>query len=50
MSESNADCTCDENTSMTRTVSNKLETNVMNKRSGDGSLNMDISNTGGVGK
>ena len=35
---------------MTRTVSNELETNVMNKSSGDGSPNVDISNTGAVGK
>ena len=35
---------------MTGTVSNKLETNVMNKSSGDSSLNMDISNTKAVGK
>ena len=35
---------------MTGTVSNKLETHIMNKSSGDSSLNMDISNTGAVGK
>ena len=35
---------------MTGTVTNELETNVMNKSSGDLSLNMDISNTGTVGQ
>ena len=50
MGESNADCSHKEDTSMTGTVSNKLETNIVNKSSSDGSLNMDISNTKGVGK
>ena len=50
MGESNADCSCKEDTSMTGTVSNELETNIMNKSRGDSSLNMDISNTGAVGK
>ena len=35
---------------MTGTVTNELETNGMNKSSGDLSLNEDISNTGTVGQ
>ena len=35
---------------MTGTVTNELETNVMNKSSGDFLLNVDISNTGTVGQ
>ena len=50
MGESNADCSHKEDTSMIWTVSNELETNVMHKSSGDGSLNVDISNTKAVGK
>ena len=50
MGESNADCSQKEDTSMTGTVSNRLERNIMNKSSSDSSLNMDISNTKGVGK
>ena len=50
MGESNADCSCKEDTSMTGTVMNELEINVINKSSGDISLNMDISNTGSVGQ
>ena len=36
LGESNADYSHNEDTSMTGTVSNKLETNIMNKSSGDG--------------
>ena len=50
MGESNADCSCKEDTSMTGTVTNELETNVMNKSIGDLLLNVDISNTGTVGQ
>ena len=50
MGESNADCSRKEDTSITGTVTNKLETNVLNKSSGDVSLNVDISNTGTVGQ
>ena len=50
MGESNADCSCKEDTSMTGTVTNELETNVMNISSGDLLHNMDISNTGTVGQ
>ena len=50
MSESNGDCSRNEDTNITGTVTNELETNIMNKSSGDLSLNMDISNTGAVGQ
>ena len=50
MGESNADCSCKEDTSMTGSVTNELETNFMNESSGDLSLNVDISNTGSVGQ
>ena len=50
MGESNADCSCKEDTSITGTVTNELETNILNKSSGDVSLNGDISNTGTVGQ
>ena len=50
MGESNADCSCKEDTSITGTLTNKLETNVLNKSIGDISFNVDISNTGTVGQ
>ena len=49
MGESNADCSHKEDTSMNGSVTNELEANVMNKSSGDLSLNVDISNTRTVG-
>ena len=47
---SNGDCSHNEDTSMTGTVSNQLEKNIMNESNGDSSLNVDISKTGAVGK
>ena len=51
MSESNGDCSHNEDTSITGTVSNTLEENIMNVSNGDGSLEQDTNNeTGTVGK
>ena len=50
MSESNGDCSRNEDTSITGTVSNTLEENIMNVSNGDGSLEQDTNNkTGTVG-
>ena len=50
MSESNGDCSHNEETSITGTVSNKLEENIINVSNGDGSLEQDTNNkTGTVG-
>ena len=50
MSESNGDCSHNKDTSITGTVSNKLEENIMNVSNGDGSLQQDTNNkTGAVG-
>ena len=44
MSESDGDCSRNEDTSKTGTVSNKLEENIMNVSNGDGSLEQDTNN------
>ena len=44
MSESNGDCSHNEDTSMTGIVSNKLEKNILNVSNGDGSLKQDTNN------
>ena len=50
MSESNGDCSRNEETSITGTVSNKLEENIINVSNGDSSLEQDTNNkTGTVG-
>ena len=50
MSESNGDCSRNEDISMTGTVSNKLEKNIMNVSNGECSLKNDTNNkTGAVG-
>ena len=50
MSESNGDCSCNEETSITGTVSNKLAENSINVSNGNGSLEQDTNNkTGTVG-
>ena len=51
MSESNGDCSLNKNTSITGTVSNKLEENIINVSNGISSLEQDTNNkTGTVGK
>ena len=50
MSESNGDCSRNKDTSITGTVSNTLEENIMNVSNGDDSLEQDTNNkTGTVG-
>ena len=50
MSESNGDCSCNEDTSITGTVSNKLEEKNINVSNGDVSLEQDTNNkTGAIG-
>ena len=50
MSECNGDCSCNDDTSTTGTVSNTLEENIIKLSNGDGSLEQDTdSKTGTVG-
>ena len=48
MSESNCECSHNEDTSITGTLSNTLEENIMNVTNGDDSVEEDTNNKSGI--
>ena len=48
MSESNHECSCNEDTRITGTLSNTLEENIMNVSNGDDSVEEDTNNKSGI--